>query len=1342
MKKPSFTKSLIALLLFFSPCYLFSQTFFAVSANPTDGNAHAGPNTTVTPPANMAANDLAIVYAQYRGNAATISMNAGDGQSWNNAVVNYSPAGSNQTVSVFWCTFNGSWSANPIVTIGSGTNGFTAVMYVFRPGKSNSTWGVDASPANSTSAAMTGNSITAAANTASNTVTMAFWSVGATNTWGSLSGASWIKTGLTAQYRNTTTGQSHSAAYNIMTSAGTPAAVAQNQSAGTTALRTIMSWKEYPANDNCANAISITSATTCMAGVSSLTNQTLNGGTVEGAGIATSCGGATTSQDVWYKFVAQSPHPTITVSNLGASWGTSLRVQLLSGSCGSLTEIGCANNTSLTPSSALIVGNTYYIRVLKNNTTAPAGAAAWAFDICVTGPSVTVASNMQEVFQVSELTTGPGGASGTRFYDPWEVTYGPDDSLWITEAKSYKVYKMNPNGGAKRTILDLSPGSSFTPASFKLSFPSGFTGFTTGGYSGGGAPQGGMAGFAIHPKFPDSPYVFVSYIWKFVKKVGNGGTANTTLFAANAPSNTWTTTTGTPANGGIYYQNALVRFTFNSTTGQLGSPMAVCDTLPGGQDHNSQRIIIAPVGNTYYLFYACGDMGAGQFANSARPENAQVLDSYEGKILRFNVDPDNAQGTYDQWIPDTNPFNATLGKQSAVWAFGFRNNQGFAYAKVNGNDHIYGQQHGPFSDDEINELQGGGNYGHPLVIGYKKDGNFNGVAAGNPTTNWTDGSGKVGGLPIIGDETHNADSMNQFHTYHDPIFSYYPAPAGSPLLADMTKTTPVPSQMESVQYIYYWFNRPSPNTVQGNQYWRSEAPSGLDAYTNSKIPGWKNSLISCIMKGTPGNTANWTVETSTAGKIGSPKGATGSGTAASGKLMRLKLNNTGSGLVVSPLNADSTLKIASAYSDDTVAYFTSRNRFRDVAISKDGLSLFAVIDSSQTTSGPTQTNPANSLCKGCLLKYTFLGYNVSGSGNRSYIPTTNLVADGIPGSFQTANKVVINANNSNNNLWVPITDTNSNVVAEINARGYNLDTVTTTLFTRTGFSRSANGLKYVNRNMTIKPQQQPADSVWIRLYISKTEFDQFVSDGGSGAISALKILKNEDSAKMSITQPTTLVNTTISESFNGTSYVLQGTIGAFSSFYFSNSAIIPLPLHLLTFRGTLQNSSTLLDWETTNEVNTSKFIVERSTDGRNFQPIGTVLAVGNSSLKNKYSFTDYDVTRQSSTVVYYRLKIVDQDEAYEYSDIVTITLPLTTSRVALYPNPASHEVNVTITTAIDGKVRWQLIDHAGRIVAHNTMAAKKGNNNLVINLNRLSTGTYFLIVSGADIDQKVKLEKL
>jgi streptogramin lyase len=48
--------------------------------------------------------------------------------------------------------------------------------------------------------------------------------------------------------------------------------------------------------------------------------------------------------------------------------------------------------------------------------------------------------------------------------DPWEITYGADGFLWITEAKGYKVSRMDPSTGAKTTVLDLSQGSTFLPA--------------------------------------------------------------------------------------------------------------------------------------------------------------------------------------------------------------------------------------------------------------------------------------------------------------------------------------------------------------------------------------------------------------------------------------------------------------------------------------------------------------------------------------------------------------------------------------------------------------------------------------------------------------------------------------------------------------------------------------------------------------------------------------------------------------------------------------------------------------------------------------------------------------
>ncbi|HTD93359.1 MAG TPA: PQQ-dependent sugar dehydrogenase, partial [Chitinophagaceae bacterium] len=742
-----------------------------------------------------------------------------------------------------------------------------------------------------------------------------------------------------------------------------------------------------PANDDCSNARTITTATACSAGTSQLVNQSLYGATVAGAGIASSCG-SQTSPDVWYKFVANSVYPSITVSNPGTSWSGALRFQLFSstGPCAGLSQVACSNSSisMATNQTPLVVGNTYYIRIHKNNLTTPGTSfASWKFDICVTDPAPVdgEGSRMREVFKQSLLSPP------NILNDPWEICYGPDTALWITESRGYKVYRMNPVTGEKTTVLDISQGSGFlSDPSFDLQFD----------FNGQGNPQGGLAGLAIHPDFnAGKKFVYISYIHKYI------------------------TTVTSPANGGVIFRNQIVKFTYDPITKKLGSPETLCDTLPGSSDHNSQRMIIAPVGNTYYLFYAQGDMGAGQFGNAYRPNHAQDTAYYEGKILRFNLETDGDAGL-DKWIPFDNPFNnyRSSGRQSAVWVTGIRNNQGFAYVKINGVPYMYGSSHGPFSDDEVNIIEKSMNYGHPRVIGYSSDHNYDQAKAG----------GSASALPLIYNELKYAtDTIGS--GYRDPIYTFYSAPKGNT------------GMVNSIQYIYNQVN----NNNNDNSQWPSLAPSGMEAYTNSLIPGWKNSLL-----------------------VGSLKG---------GRVIRLKLKADGSGIVPPGPAVD---KI------DTINYFRSINRFRDVAIAPDGKTIYIVIDKSSTTSGPTTTNPINSACAGCVQKYTFLGYNVNtGSGNRSYIPNTIDIAAGKTGIFETANKVVINAANGNNNIWVPITDTNSNILAEINAQGLYLDTVTTTLYSRTGSSRIQSGKKYLNRNITISPQHQPGGTVLIRLYISK-----------------------------------------------------------------------------------------------------------------------------------------------------------------------------------------------------------------------------------------------------------------
>ena len=205
--------------------------------------------------------------------------------------------------------------------------------------------------------------------------------------------------------------------------------------------------------------------------------------------------------------------------------------------------------------------------------------------------------------------------------------------------------------------------------------------------------------------------------------------------------------------------------------------------------------------------------------------------------------------------------------------------------------------------------------------------------------------------------------------------------------------------------------------------------------------------------------------------------------------------------------------------------------------------------------------------------------------------------------------------------------------------------------------------------------------------------------------------------------------------------MLQGNIRDFSSFYFA-SVNITLPLNLLTFKGSLQNnSSALLQWETTNEANTSYFIIERGADGKAFQQIGTTSAKGGIT-KNSYSYTDDNVMHQSSSTVYYRLKMVDNNGEYTYSQVVAISLPSFINRVTIFPNPASKDVRISLNVAIDGKVKWNLTDNAGRIILQNSAQLKKGNNSFSIHVDHLPTGIYYLSITGAGLNQKMKLEKL
>lgn len=400
---------------------------------------------------------------------------------------------------------------------------------------------------------------------------------------------------------------------------------------------------------------------------------------------------------------------------------------------------------------------------------------------------------------MAQNVVGPRGEQFTRrvvasqLSDPWEVTYGPDNFLWLTESRGYRVSRLDPATGTKKTLLDLSRARNF-PRYDKI--PDAQDG-------GKPWPQGGLMGLALHPRLlQGQPYVYLSYIHEF-KGAGQPGNGSAPNF------------------GGHFFTARLVRYEYDAATQALVRPLVLCDTIPASNDHNAGRLLIAPAGGQDYLFYSVGDMGAGQFENGGRPNHAQRPDSYEGKVLRFNLEPDADANVGDQWIPNDNPFGGNR-RQNAVWSLGHRNAQGLAYAVVGGRGRLYASEHGPYSDDELNLIEKGKNYGHPLVLGFA-DGNYDGLAAAASKHASLPGPWHTT-YPTIASERANATALGP--TYHDPLATLYPL-SHQFLTAVLTRTR------------NHDPNQPS---------WPSEAPGSLAVYTAAAIPGWQNSLLIPTLK--------------------------------------------------------------------------------------------------------------------------------------------------------------------------------------------------------------------------------------------------------------------------------------------------------------------------------------------------------------------------------------------------------------------------------------------------------------------------------------------------------------
>jgi PQQ-dependent dehydrogenase (s-GDH family) len=257
---------------------------------------------------------------------------------------------------------------------------------------------------------------------------------------------------------------------------------------------------------------------------------------------------------------------------------------------------------------------------------------------------------------------------------PWEITWGPDNFLWVTERTGKRVTRVDPASGERKVAATIP----------EVSAPGG---------------QDGLLGMALDPdllKGTGNDFVYVAYTYVDKAKGPH----------ADVPD---------PNSPYRYLYGKIVRYAYNAADGTLANPTLVIAGLPAGNDHVAGRLKIGP---DRKLYFTIGDQGHNQLGNFCLPVEAQRLPTqkevkagnyvaYVGKSLRLNLDGS---------IPSDNP--KLDGVISHVFTYGHRNPQGLDFAP---DGTLYSSEQGPKTDDEVNILKAGGNYGWPHVAGMRDD---------------------------------------------------------------------------------------------------------------------------------------------------------------------------------------------------------------------------------------------------------------------------------------------------------------------------------------------------------------------------------------------------------------------------------------------------------------------------------------------------------------------------------------------------------------------------------------------------------------------------------------------
>lgn len=171
------------------------------------------------------------------------------------------------------------------------------------------------------------------------------------------------------------------------------------------------------------------------------------------------------------------------------------------------------------------------------------------------------------------------------------------------------------------------------------------------------------------------------------------------------------------------------------------------------------------------------------------------------------------------------------------------------------------------------------------------------------------------------------------------------------------------------------------------------------------------------------------------------------------------------------------------------------------------------------------------------------------------------------------------------------------------------------------------------------------------------------------------------------------------------------------------NSLVSLPAELTYFQASRYNdNSATLEWETASELDFSHFEIERSMDGRTWNNISKVQGQALNTLGAEYSYLDMNIPlpRATASTVYYRLKMVDNDGVYEYSDIRTVGFESQGVEVEVYPNPTANTITINSEFPV---THVSIFDVDGKLVIDQNFLDAE------IDLKQLNSGLYRVVIT-------------